>query len=99
MQNRPSRYFPTTDKLGSPRNLLSVFQQVLTQHYKLRDDFDKYRAANPPSTGEKKSGPPLGSGPTDTQICGLFVQPVDTSTLADGATLKFDKKSGTFHFV
>lgn len=96
MPKAPSRYFPTTDKLDSPRNLLSVFQQVLTQHYKLRDDFDKYRSEHP---AKKEEGPSPGGGPTDTKICGLFVTPIDVATLADGATLKFDKKNGTFHFV
>ena len=45
------------------------------------------------------AGPPPGSGPTDTQILGLHVLPINPSTLANGATLKYVKKSGNFQFL
>jgi len=92
-----SRWFPTKDQLADPEKLLSTMRQVLQQHYALVDDFAKYRKENPPKA-PAPSGPPPGSGPTDSMLLGLRVAPVDVNTLANGATLKFVKAAGNFQF-
>jgi hypothetical protein len=74
-----------------------------SQHYALSDQFAALQSkqgttgATTPNTSAS-SGPPPGSGPTDTMLLGLHVAPVDTTTLADGATLKYSKKNGNFVF-
>lgn len=93
-----NRYYPTTDKLGSPRDIRSVFKQVLDQHYRLVDAFEAYKRDNPPKTAGANGTPPLGSGPADTMLLGLRVAPVDTSTLADGTKLTYVKAAGHFEF-
>ena len=96
-QFEDSRWFPTRNQLENPDKLMSTLRQVLQQHYALVDQFDAYRKAHPPAQSST-SGPPPGSGPTDSMLCGLFVTPVDVQALADGATLKFVKKNGNFTF-
>lgn len=91
------RYYPTTNKLGSPRDILSVFKQVLDQHYRLVDAFEAYKRDNPPQAS-KSNGIPPGSGPADTVLLGLRVAPVDTHTLADGTKLTYVKAAGNFQF-
>lgn len=102
MPERSNRWFPTRDQLKDTTSIERSFRQLLTQHYALQDQLNATREqlAKPqlmPRTST--SGPPPGSGPTDTMLLGLRVAPVDVGTLADGAILKFDKKSGQFHFV
>jgi len=91
------RWYPTTQQLKDPSSLERSFRQLLDQHYALQDAHDELLAkVNAPT--DKLKGPPPGSGPTDTQICGLYVAPIDTRTLADGAALKFSKKNGNLAF-
>ena len=99
MPNRPSssRWYPTENQLSDPKKLMAAFKQLLDQHYTLTDQFASYKAANPP-TASAPSGPPPGSGPADSMLLGLPVVPVDTNTLANGATLKFVKTNGNFQF-
>jgi hypothetical protein len=93
------RWFPSKQQL-SPEKLEQTLRQVLTQHYALQDKFDalhaQVNAPSPSATG--RTGPPPGSGPSDTMLLGLRVVPVDTQTLANGATLKFNKVNGNFSF-
>jgi hypothetical protein len=98
VQSKGGRWFPTQQQLSDPGALERSFRQLLTQHYVLQDKFDALHAKVHAPSPTAESGPPPGSGPTDTQLLGLRVAPVDTATLVDGATLKFDKKSGNFKF-
>lgn len=73
-------------------------KQVLDQLYSLQDQHNALKASVQAASNNKNSGPPPGSGPTDTQVCGLFVEPIDANTLANGAALKYNKARGTFSF-
>jgi hypothetical protein len=90
-----SRWFPTSGQLKDPDSLERALRQVLTQHYALQDKFDALQKAHsetPPAPSE------IPNGPSNTKVCGLPVEPVDTQTMANGATLKFNKTRGTFSF-
>jgi len=92
------RWYPTKDQLNSPDKILAAMKRVLDQHYSLID----HLAAASSITGSKeevRTRFPVGSGPADSIILGLRIAPVDVASLTDGATLKFDKKNGNFHFV
>jgi len=92
-----SRWYPTTAQLKDPSSLERTMRQVLEQHYALQDRYDALAAkVNAPTTAPQ--GPPPGCGPTDSQICGLFVAPVDPKALADGAKLTWTKATGNFVF-
>lgn len=89
------RWYPTPDQIK--RDPERVIRQVLKQHYDLLDRHEALLArVNAPQT--KPTGPPPGSGPTDTMLCGLRVEPVDSRTLANGATLKWVAADGRFKF-
>lgn len=94
------RWYPTVDQLKDPARTESAFRQLLDQHYALLDKVNGMAAA---SKAEKDKpapkGPPPGCGPTDTQICGLRVAPVDVQSLADGTKLTYVKKNGNFQFM
>jgi hypothetical protein len=88
-------------QLRNPKETRAALKQVLDQFYSLQDQHNalqKSHAELLAKSSEKPSGPPPGSGPTDTQLLGLFVEPVDTNSLANGATLKFNKARGIFSF-
>lgn len=87
-----NRWYPTLDQVKDPESLHRTLKQVLDQHYSQVDRM------NTMHTKDVAPGAPDTSGPATTKFLGLNVTPVDTQTLADGATLKFDKKSGTFKF-
>lgn len=91
-----SRWFPTTQQLKDPEALERAFRQVLTQHYALQDSM----AAAAKSGGKEQAGssPAEANGPSTTKLLGLNVEPVDTQTLANGATLKYNASRGTFSF-
>ena len=101
--NKGSHWYPTEDQMKSPRATTQALRIVLDQFYALQDQHDKLKQAHEelksrvPATSAS-GGPPPGSGPTDTMVCGLPVAPIDTQTLANGATLKFVKASGNFQF-
>jgi len=93
----PGRWYPTEQQLGTPKDVHTAFWQLLEQHYALQDRYDALAAkVNAPTTAPQ--GPPPGCGPTDSQICGLFVAPVDPKALADGAKLTWTKATGNFVF-
>jgi len=89
-----SRWFPTVSQLKDPVSTERSFRQVLNHVYELQDKL----SAMQPASGGSPTGPPAGSGPSDSMLLGLRVAPVDVQTLADGATLKFSKKDGNFKF-
>jgi hypothetical protein len=89
-----SKWFPSTSQLADPNSLQQVFQQVLTQHYALQEQVAKMT----PNTSGAAAPTAASDTPAGTKLAGLYVSPVDTQTLADGATLKFDKKAGNFKF-
>ena len=99
MADQSSRWYPSKAQLGDPAAMERAMRQLLNQHYALQDKHDALlaRVNSMGQSGER--GPfPAGSGPTDTILLGLHVGPADTSTLANGATLKYVKASGNFQF-
>jgi hypothetical protein len=91
------RWYPSPQQLKEPGGLERAFRQVLAQHYDLQDQHAALLAkVNAPAS--KPTGPPPGSGPTDTMLCGLRVAPVDSRALANGATLKWVAADGRFKF-
>jgi len=96
--SKGQRWYPTQQQL-KPENLERTIRQMLAQHYDLQDQLDAAREQlAKPQLAPSKSGTPPGSGPADSMLLGLRVAPVDTASLADGATLKFSKKNGNFSF-
>jgi hypothetical protein len=93
-----SRWYPTTEQLKDPAALERTLRQVLNQHYALQDAHAALQKQVTQPTA-KASGPPPGSGPTDTMLLGIPVVPIDTQRLTSGATLKYNKKNGNFEFV
>jgi hypothetical protein len=96
-----NRWYPQADQLKDPHTTQRAMKQVLDQLYTLQDQHSALQASHTAlqsKVGKTQEGPPPGSGPTDSQIVGLRVAPVDTNTLANGATLKFVKASGHFEF-
>lgn len=98
-----TRWYPSHDQLKDVDATHRAFKQLLDQHYALVDQVNGMSAAKaaPASVnaGETKTAAaPPGSGPVDTMLLGLRVAPVDSQTLANGATLKYDKASGNFKF-
>lgn len=94
-----AKWYPSRDQLKDPESTQRAMKQVLDQLYTLQDSHSRLQAAHTELKGQmstKASGPPPGSGPSDTQLLGLPVQPVDVQTLANGATLKFNKTNGRF---
>lgn len=91
--NSGARWFPTSAQLADPAATERAFRQVLTQFYALQD---RVNAMQPAASGSK--APANANGPADTMILGLRIAPVDTSTLANGATLKYNKSSGNLEF-
>lgn len=96
-QSKGARWFPTVEQLSTPEKAEQTLRQVLTQFYALTDRLAALEGSKPAAAAP--SGPPPGSGPTDSMICGLRVQPIDTNTLNNGAILTYDKPSGQFKFV
>jgi hypothetical protein len=99
--NPGSHWYPTESQLKDPAATHRALKQVLDQFYALQDQHDALKASHTAllaKSNAKTEGPPPGSGPTDTQLCGLRVAPVDVNSLANGATLKFNKASGNFSF-
>lgn len=98
-QSKSGRWWPTEQQLRSPSELERAFRQMLTQHYALQDKYDALagRVADMPLPSKEGAFPP-GSGPSDTKLLGLNVEPVDTQTLTNGATLKYNRSRGTFSF-
>jgi len=94
-----SRWYPSKTQLSDPGALERSFRQLLNQHYALQDKHDALLARVNSMGQDGERGPfPAGTGPTDSLLLGLHVGPADTSTLANGATLKYVKASGNFQF-
>jgi hypothetical protein len=86
-----SRWYPNVSDLKTPEDMHRVLKQVLDQHYSFVDRVNAQAKSTTPAA------PAAGtSGPATTKFLGLNVAPVDTATLANGATLKWDKANGTF---
>ncbi len=95
-----SKWFPTTQQLQDPVALERSFRQSLTQQYALEARIKSLEAKGAIPVGQTQAGKfPPGSGPADSVLLGLPVQPIDAATLADGATLTWDKKAGVFRFA
>ena len=97
-QSKQSRWFPNSSQLKDPSSLERSFRQLLNQHYALQDAHDKLLTRVNSMAAPADSPTPAGSGPTDSMLLGLRVLPVDSNTLADGATLKFVKAQGILRF-
>lgn len=105
--NLQSHWYPTESQVKDAPATIRAMKQILDQLYALQDSHDALRkqvagAAGSATTPTTKSAasptPPPGSGPADSMLLGLNVAPVDSTTLADGATLKYNKSSGNFEF-
>jgi len=91
-----SRWYPTVSQLKDPQATERAFRQLLQQHYALQDRFDAlHKQVNAP---QEQKGPLPGHGPSDTQILGLNVLPIDTQSIADGVKLTWVQKDGNFQF-
>ena len=89
-----ARWYPSKEQLKDPEALERSVRQILKQQYDLKDRVDATTGSPQPA----QPAPSETQGPSTTKLLGLFVEPVDTSTLADGATLKYSKSRGTFFF-
>lgn len=107
-QEASGRWYPSSFQLKDASATEQAFRRLLTMHYDLVDSHNATREqlAKPASNlagaagaRGQSSGPPPGSGPTDTMLLGLRVVPVDVSTLANGATLKWNRAKGQFEFM
>jgi hypothetical protein len=87
------RWYPVSSDLKDLAGVERSFRQLLTQHYALQDRLETMQSE------QQAPAQASASGPIDTKLLGLRVQPIDTKTLADGATLKWDRASGTFKFA
>lgn len=99
--NPGSHWYPTISQLKDPASAHAMMKQVLDQFYALQDQHDalaQSHAALSAKVNATPEGPPPGSGPADTQLCGLRVAPIDSNSLANGATLKYNKATGNFSF-
>ena len=96
-----SRWYPSSDQLKDPATTARAMKQVLDQFYSLQDRHDKLQTAHTELKDKVGAGASTGAsgGPANSMLCGLRVAPVDSSTLANGATLKFNKLNGHFEFV
>jgi hypothetical protein len=92
-QSSGGRWFPTTEQLKDPQATERAFRQVLTQLYALTD---RMNAMQP--IGAAPASAASGNGAADSMLVGLRVAPIDTSTLADGAALKYSKANGNLEF-
>jgi hypothetical protein len=99
VQSKGQRWYPTPNQL-KPEHLERTIRQMLQQHYDLQDQLDATREqlARPQLQPTNKTTGSNGNGPADTKLLGLHVEPVDTNSMANGATLKFNKARGTFSF-
>lgn len=98
-QSRPqavTHYYPTEKDFESPAKMRAVLQQVLKQHYELVDRHEELKAQV--AIQAQTPPPPQPNGPTNTLLLGLPVTPIDALSLTNGATLKWDKASGSFKF-
>ncbi len=91
------RWYPSSQELKDPAALERSFRQLLTQHYTLQDQFNDLKS-KPSAPATSSPAPASTDSPAGTKFLGLHVAPVDTQTLVDGATLKFNKKAGNFQF-
>jgi hypothetical protein len=91
-----SPWYPTRNQIHTPETLEITLRRILDQHYALANQVGTAGGArsDPPAAKPVERGP----GPASTKLLGIDVEPVDTSTLADGATLKYSKARGTFFF-
>jgi hypothetical protein len=85
-------WYPSIDQLKDPVSLERTIRQILKQHYDL---VNKMKSQSVTSSKESMES---GNGPADTKLLGLYVEPVDTDSLDNGATLKFNKSRNTFSF-
>lgn len=96
--NSPVNYMPTEQDLKTPRGVRAALQQVLKQHYELADAHAKLQAAHAQTLAQvqKLAAIPPPMGPGNSLILGIPVTPVDTNSLATGASVKWDKPSGSW---
>lgn len=106
--NGGNRWFPSKQQLDTPESIERSFRQILTQHYDLQDKYDALSSSHAQlqsdhadvkqQLADAHAKVASAQGPSTTKLLGLHVAPVDTSTLANGATLKFSKANGNFIF-
>jgi hypothetical protein len=95
MPDPSNRWFPTKVQVSDPESVERTMRQTLTQLYSLQDQHNALKAQVSKPAAVPTGSPP-GSGPTDTQICGLPVAPVDTSQIGDGSSITWSSTNGNF---
>lgn len=98
-QQASGRWYPSSHQLKDASSTEQAFRRLLDMHYDLVESHTALQGQATKPTENTAAGPPPGSGPTDTMLLGLRVVPVDVSTLANGATLKWNRTKGQFEFV
>jgi len=88
-------WYPSPHQLQNPGHLESAFRETLRQLYTLRRKVNEQAKAQPAPDKTPSPFPP-GSGPSDTFIGGIPVEPFDVNTLNDGDTLQYDKANRRF---
>jgi len=100
MSSHPqSRWYPSADQLKDPATTQRAMKQVLDQLYSLQDQHSALQASHAALQSKVAASTPAEvNGPANTKLLGLNVAPVDTNSLANGATLKYNKATGNFSF-
>ena len=97
--NLQSRWYPQADQLKDPATTQRTMKQVLDQLYTLQDQHAELQKSHAELQSKvTASGTTEVNGPANTKLLGLNVAPVDTNSLANGATLKYNKATGNFSF-
>lgn len=89
-------WYPSVHQLKTPEDHERAFRETLRQFYALREKVNAQ--VDQPVNGEKSNSSPFppGSGPSDSFIGGIPVEPFDVNSLNDGDTLQYDKANRRF---
>jgi hypothetical protein len=98
MAESQERWYPTINQLGDAPSLERAFREVLRLHYQTVDQLNELRSSMKTPTGGGAGPGAAVNTAAITNLLGLPVQPSDTTTLADGATLKYVKATRSFKF-
>ena len=93
---KSERWYPSKQQLDTPEKSQAAIRRVLDLHYQLQDAHNDLKSQIAAPAGGKSNV--TSSSPTSQQLLGLPVAPVNTQSLADGATLKWSKANGHFTF-
>ncbi len=94
-----AKWYPSSEQLKDPQSTERAFRELLRMHYALTEQvgtLHKKVDTMPAMAGTKASQVPNSAAVTN--ILGLPISPSDTTQLADGATLKYNKATRNFSF-